>query len=562
MHSTGSASQHNFATVPSVSIPRSTFDRSHTVKTAFDSGYLVPFMVDEVLPGDTMQIDTTVLARLTTPIVPFMDNVYLDTFFFFVPNRLVWEHWQNFCGEQSSPGASTDYTVPVMYDTQFVGAPGEGILSAENSLADYFGIPPNTTNSLKNINALPFRAYNLVWNEWFRDENLQDPVIVDTGDNESDLTDYVLLRRGKRHDYFTSCLPWPQKGPAVDLPLGVAAPVYGTGNAAAFLSPTDGRTQFLYRHDGNSASDGFITNVVTPSAAVAANTLESTLGGSAGSTNGALLGLAPKNAFTEVSPAAYADLTQATAATINTVREAFQLQKLFERDARGGTRYIELLRSHFGVVSPDARLQRPEYLGGKSIPISVNQVAQTSSTDSASPQGNLAAYAVGVSTGSGFSHSFVEHGYVLGLVCVRADLNYQQGIERMWSRRTRYDFFWPSLQFIGEQPVYNREIYADGSVNDDKVFGYQERYAEYRFAKNQICGRLRSQSASTLDYWHLAQKFDSCPTLSAEFIEEHPPIDRVLAVQDEPQFVADIMVRNKCTRPMALFSVPGLVDHF
>lgn len=515
-----SVMSHQFSQIPRAEIQRSSFNRSHGYKTTFDSGYLVPFYIDEVLPGDTFNLKCTLFARLATPIVPFMDNMFMETFFFFVPNRLLWDNWQKFNGEQENPGDSTDFLIPIINNT---GSFDVG------SIADYFGIPTGVNNL--EVNALPFRAYNLIYNEWFRDENLQDSVLVEKGDGPDDFADYRLFRRGKRHDYFTSALPWPQKGPGVEIPLVGNAPITAPSTNIPF-------------------GDLFPSHKVYPFSAAArqnsTNSLVTTVASNA-------------SAATEW---AYADLSSVSSATINSLRQAFQIQRLYERDARGGTRYTEILRSHFGVVSPDARLQRPEYLGGSSSPININPVQQTSATDSTSPQGNLAAFGLTSSKIHGFTKSFVEHGYIIGLVNVRADLTYQQGLQRLWSRQTRFDFYWPALAHLGEQAVLNKEIYAQGTAADDDVFGYQERYAEYRYYPSLITGKFRSTYAQSLDMWHLSQKFDSLPTLSAQFIEDNPPVSRVIAVQDEPQFLLDTYFSLNCVRPMPVYSVPGLVDHF
>lgn len=530
-----SVMQHQFSQIPEADIQRSSFDRSHGYKTTFDSGYLVPFYVDEILPGDTFNVNANTFARLATPIAPIMDNMYLDTFFFFCPSRLLWTHWVNMNGQQTNPGDSTDYLVPTISGS-----------FAEGSLGDYFGIPISVDTE---VNALPFRAYHKIYDDWFRDENLQNSVLSDAtffGDGPDDFSVMnTLHRRGKRHDYFTSALPWPQKGPGVELPLGGTAPVVGNGMA---LGMTNGSINFALANNGSTA------NVAKSPSAYGTNI---SLNGMATSNVEGVYGVTEDSSKSGL----ICDLDQATAITINSLRQAFQVQRMYEKDARGGTRYTEILRAHFGVISPDGRLQRSEYLGGSSAPIQINQVAQTSSTDSESPQGNLAAFGL-VSSGSGFTKSFTEHGYVIGLVNVRADLNYQQGLNKMWSRKTRFDFYWPSFAHLGEQAVLNKEIYLQGNAEDDEVFGYQERYAEYRYHPSQITGQLRSTCETPLDYWHLAQKFESLPKLNAEFIEDNPPIDRVIAVQNYPQFVFDSYVQCRCVRPMPVYSVPGLMDHF
>ena len=516
---------HRFSQVPKVEIPRSSFDRSHGHKTTFDAGYLVPFLVDEALPGDTYHVSATVFARLATPVRPIMDNMVLDTQFFSVPIRLLWDNWQKFNGERKNPNDTTDYVIPQM------SAPVQGY--EVGSLHDYFGLPTDV-GSFSHM-SLFHRAYNLIYNEWYRDQNLQDSLVVDTDDGPDNPSDYVLKRRGKRHDYFTSALPWPQKGPGVEIPLGQFAPVTGTFQVT---SPTMIGENFL----NAGASDGAVFTYPNKP-----------------TVNEALTAVANAN------EGLYADLSQATAATINTLRQAFQVQKMFERDARGGTRYTELIRSHFGVTSPDARLQRPEFLGGGSTPVNISPIPQTSPTGTyaETPQGNLAAMGTVTASGHGFSTSFTEHCLIIGLMSVRADLTYQQGLNRMWSRRTRFDFYWPALSHIGEQAVLQKEIFTTGiPAEDDKVFGYQERFAEYRYKPSQITGKFRSSYAQSLDVWHLSQDFQTAPQLNAAFIEENPPVTRVIAVTDEPHFLFDSYIRMRCSRPMPVYGVPGYIDHF
>lgn len=533
---------HRFSDAPAMYMRRTKFDRSHVYKTTFNSGKLIPVFVDEVLPGDTTRMSVNYFARLATPIKPIMDNIYLDWFFFFVPNRLIWEHWQNFCFEQEDPDDSTDYVIPT------VSATGNSENAYIGSLWDYFGLPVNTSGNLSGISALPFRCVYLIWNEWFRDENLQKSVKIQKGDtNEvldstrsSEQPSWVFTSgtsivpglacppRGKRHDYFTSALPWTQKGPGVDISLTGNAPVMATTNT----EPSPHAPGIYVARDG--ASD-------TRFAAMTWDT-------------------SPANV---ASGSVYADLSEVSAITINGLRTAFQMQKFYERLARGGSRYTEVLRSFFGVVSPDARLQRPEFLGSFTKMVNVNPIAQTSATDDTSPQGNLSAYGVTASNFHGFTKSFVEHGYIIGFVCARADLTYQQGINKMWLRSTVYDFYWPTFAHLGEQAIELREIYAQGTDADTTVFGYQERYAEYRYKPSQITGKFRSAvTGGNLDVWHLSQFFKNAPTLNEEFITENPPIKRIIAVPSEPEFLLDIGFRYTTVRPMPMFGTPGLVDHF
>jgi len=526
-----SASAHNFAMVPKADIPRSKFSMQKTLKTTFDSGYLVPIMCEEILPGDTFNVNVTMFGRLATPLFPVMDNLHLDSFFFFVPNRLVWNNWVKFMGEQDNPADSISYSIPQQV------SPTGGY--AVGSLQDYFGLPTagqvGSGNTVSH-SALPIRCYNLIYNQWFRDENLQNSVTVDKGDgpDTSPATNYTLLRRGKRHDYFTSALPWPQKGgTAVTIPIGTSAPI----KTSATANGTN-----LTILNGSGAQQ--VMNTGGPY-------LELSASGTPGT-------------YSSI----YADLSAATAATINQLRQSFQIQKLLERDARGGTRYTEIIRSHFGVASPDARLQRPEYLGGGSTLINISPIAQTGGTGASgttTPQGNLAAFGTYMANGHGFTQSFVEHGYVIGIVSVRADLTYQQGIRKLWSRSTRYDFYFPAFATLGEQAVLNKEIYCDGSSNDSNVFGYQERWAEYRYNPSQITGLFKSTSSGTIDPWHYAQKFTSLPTLNSTFIQDTPPLARNLAVGSSAngqQLLLDAFFTINAARPMPMYSVPGLIDHF
>jgi len=460
-----------------------------------------------------------------------MDNMYIDYFFFFVPNRLVWTNWERFNGAQDDPDDTTDYILPTLSLTS-----GQAIVG---SIYDHFGIPCQGVNVELN-NTLPLRAYSLIWNTWFRDQNMQDSLVVPTDDGPDANSDFALMKRGRRHDYFTSCLPWPQKGPDVSLPLGTSAPVIGLGKGTnqtfagtnGTFWESDGTTSVFAKYAGFNEADASSRFYVQ------------------------------ENPTNTGYPYIRADLTNATAATINQLREAFLMQSLFELDARGGTRYVEILQAHFNVTSPDFRLQRPEFLGGGTTRINSHIVPQTSPTSGSDPQAQLAAFATTSGDNIGFTKSFVEHGYVIGLACARADITYQQGLNRMWNRSTRYDFFWPKLQELGEQEVLNKEIYYQNTADDDAVFGYQERYAEYRYKPSEIRGQFRSTYATTLDFWHMAEEFGALPELNDAFIVQNTPVDRAIAVPTAPHLLFDCFFNYNHVRPMLAYSVPATLGRF
>ncbi len=562
--------ESHFALNPTrIDLSRSTFDRSASVKTSFNAGDIVPFFLEEVLPGDTFNVKSSKVVRMQTLLTPMMDNVYLDTYYFFVPNRLVWKHWKEFNGENTESAwiPETTYEVP-----QITAPAGTGWVVG--TIADYFGIPTGVPNL--SVSALPFRAYALVMNEWFRDQNLSDPLVVpdddatvvgvNTGTFVSDVAKggkpYIAA---KYHDYFTSCLPSPQKGPDVSIPVAEGGQYAVVGNGKA-LGLTNGHALFSSGVFSQTEAENWTLN--------SSGTLGLNLGASVNNArnpgfNGQAVGVPTASQLgSDLSRSGLIAVSSgnAQAATINQLRLAFQIQKLYERDARGGSRYIEILKSHFGVTSPDARLQRPEYLGGNRVPININQVIQQSGTGSGSstPQGTVVGMSQTTDSHADFIKSFTEHGFIIGVMVARYDHTYQQGLDRLWSRKDRFDYYWPVFANIGEQAVKNKEIYAQGNAEDDQVFGYQEAWADYRYKPNRVTGEMRSAYAQSLDVWHLADDYSSRPSLSDSWIrEDKTNIDRVLAVTsaNSNQFFADIYVQNRATRPMPMYSVPGLIDH-
>jgi len=518
-------SQHQFSNVPRADIPRSSFNLSHGLKTTFDVDYLIPILVMDIIPGDTFNLKASFFMRLATPLHPIMDNMYVETFFFFVPYRTLWANFEKFHGAQDDPGDSIDFTIP-----KLSGAGGIDL----GDLGDYMGIPTNLVPNTRTVSALPFRAYRKIWNEWFRDENLQDSISETTGNGPDDQSAgghaSVPKKRGKRFDYFTSCLTAPQKGTAVSMPLGTSADIHSAGDLLDDVS--------IF-----SDADASQRRLFAPSPVPAYIQIDNQ---------------------TDTGDKLYADLSTALAPTINDIRLAFQTQRLLERDARAGTRYVESLKAHWGVTSPDHRLQRAEFLGGGSSQLNVTPVAQTSGQPIPAAEdklGNLAGFGT-VSGTHGFSKSFVEHGCLLGLVNVRGDITYSQGLDRMWSKATRYDFFYPVLSQIGEQSVLNQEIWVNNDANDILVFGYQERYAEYRHANSRLTGLFRVDATGTLAAWHLSEDFATLPTLGSTFIESNTgvPLDRAIAIPSEPHLIADFYFNIKAARPMPTYGIPGNMD--
>lgn len=526
---------YTFAQVPQVGVPRSKFNRSSNLKTTFQAGTLTPIFLDEVLPGDTLSLRMDSLVRSNTPIRPTMDNIYINTFWFFVPCRLLWDNWERFMGAQDNPNDPINFTMPKVTGTNVI----------EGSLWDYFGLPTRVTNTLT-VNSMPFRAYNLIINDWFKSQDIVNNRPENRGNGPDNLADYVLQRRMKRADYFTRALPWPQKGGvSVPLPLGTSAPVYSIG--AGTLSPTP----ITYLRDG-APTETFTTEGFF-------NTLTIRKQGATFTNTGAI--------SLPLNSGVIADLSSATAATINQLREAFQIQRLLERDARSGTRYQESILAHFKVASKDARLARPEVLNVGQTTLMINPVADTtrSTVVAEGNLGELGAYGVASINKHGFTYSATEHGYVIGLINVRADMTYWQGIEKLWTRDRRYDFYFPVLSHLGEQPVLSREIFADGTAGDNTTFGFQERWAEYRYKPSQLTGLMRPNATPVnLADWHLAQNFATRPTLNLTFMQENPPMTRIFnsLPTGYPDFWADIHYTYLCARPMPVYSVPGYIDHF
>lgn len=560
--------ESHFSLLPRVDISRSRFDRSASVKTTFNTGDIVPFFLEEVLPGDTFNVKTSKVVRMQTLLTPLMDNLYLDTYYFFVPNRLVWQHWKEFCGENTESAwiPETEYAMPQITSPASTGW-------EVGTIADYFGIPTGVANL--SVSALPFRAYALIMNEWFRDENLQDPLVVPVDDatvvgvnSATFVTDVAKggkpYKAAKYHDYFTSALPAPQKGPDVTIPVsqGGTYPVYGDGNA--LMITAGGSTRAWTSKVGGAFNDNITLSGLSGNkqpGAFGEDNLQAFNNDYIGVGTKGQLGRGTSSGLIAV------DDGGVSMATINQLRLAFQIQKFYERQARGGSRYTEVIRSFFGVTSPDARLQRPEYLGGNRVPININQVIQQSGTGSESsstPQGTVVGMSQTTDTNSDFTKSFTEHGFIIGVMVARYDHTYQQGLDRLWSRKDKFDFYWPVFANIGEQAIKNKEIYAQGNAEDDEVFGYQEAWAEYRYKPSRVTGEMRSSYAKSLDVWHLADDYSKLPSLSAEWIQEDSStVNRVLAVSNNlsAQFFADVYVRNLCTRPMPMYSIPGLIDH-
>lgn len=587
----------HFANVPNIDIKRSAFDMSHSIKSTLNVGDIVPLFVDgDILPGDTVEMDMASIVRMATPIYPIMDNLFMDYYWFFVPNRLLWDNWAKFWGENDNPWTqNTEYEIPQ------VTPPPNGW--QEGTIADYMGLPTKKSGNIS-VSVLPFRAYAKIFNDWFRNENtnscahMYTDETTRTGRNGTNyITDIELggkpAKAAKFHDYFTSALPSPQKGQAVTIPLGTAAPITGTARTNSYnLVSTASGIKPVYtsgephevRPFGNpivwqtevntqTGMHSLIGNTYSSSPNIMEGRVDQGYYQATGSTKVEPLNLVVNMSGTDIRGTipeqtvtinAQADLSAATAATVNQLRTAFAIQKYFENAGLHGTRYIEYIKGVFGVTSSDARFQRAEYLGGKRVPINVDQIIQTSSTDSTSPQGNTSGFSCTIDRHSAFTKSFEEHGILMCLGVIRAEHSYQQGIERMWSRKKWLDFYNPFFAHLGEQPILEKEIYAMGTSQDEEVFGYQEAWAEYRYKPNKITGYMRSNATGSLDVWHLADNYASKPTLSPGWMEEPKTnVDRVIAVTSQitHQFIGDWYFKCKYVRPMPVYSVPGLIDH-
>lgn len=546
--------ERRFSQIPKMNVSRSKFIRKQDVKFTMDAGKLIPFYVDEILPGDTFSVDTAGICRMSTPIYPVMDNCYLDVYYFYAPMRILWEHAKEFFGENNTDAwaQKTEYTVPQL---KVIGR-AAAEMPMEGSILDYMGIPTKAIGKDKaaqgkqfSINALPVRAYVKIWNEWFRDQNIDNPAVVKTNDEAVNYTDSVSYDKdnmlkfavngarplwvNKFHDYFTSALPSPQKGEPTLIPMS------GDANVYMYSSVQD------KVYNGNIWLES--TNEYAPRFNQNGDKLVQVFGSTT------------KNGSDETQAVFKADLSTVTGATINNLRQAFAVQQFMEADARGGTRYREIISNHFGVYIDDKTVQIPEYLGGQRYMINVSQVVQTSATDTTSPQGNAAAISVTPFTENSFTKSFQEHGYVIGVCCIRNDNTYQQGLERMWSRSEKYDFYWPEFAHLGEQAILNKEIFVQGTADDEKAFGYQEAYAEYRYKPNRVAGLFRSNAQQSLDSWHYADYYTKLPTLSQDWLaSDKENINRTLAVQNQPQFIVDMLITNESVRPMPIYGTPGL----
>lgn len=515
-----------FAVTPKINRPRSTFPRTFGHTTTMNSDFLVPIFWDEILPGDTVQMKASVFGRIQSMIAPIMDNYTTHLDWFFVPERIVWENFTKMMGERfPNPDSSVDYLFPQITAPATVGW-------ETGTLGDYFGLPIDNTSPV--VRASLFRMYNLIFREWYRSQQLQDSPTVDMGDGPDDPANYVLLKRNKKMDYFTGCIPAPQLGDAVVMPLGDTAPVVSTGETPVFAPQS-----------GNPFGDGSLWATVSGGRMFRWKT-EGT------PTNGVEVKFADDaNEQTGLE----ADLSSATGGTINQWRQALQLQAFLEIDARSGTRYVESNYAHYGVTSPDQRLQRPELIRTFRSDLAVQEVPQTSESNT-TPQANLSAYGY-VGLNCAWSNSFTEHGMLIGLLSITGDVRYQQGLHKMWSRRSRTDIYHPVFSGIGEQPVYSKEIYYDGTSGDDDVFGYLPYGSEYRYKASMITGKLRSQATNSLDVWHCAEEFGSRPVLGDTFIQYNTPTDRIINVTNEPHFIVDTYFQWKHTRVMPIHEVPA-----